>query len=158
MALLSGPPVGFHAATGVVDTTAKVPLGTRARGADGFSEFIYLQGVASTEAGSWVTYDEAGQTTLIVANGKGPVAVATAATVASTYGWYCIFGTCQALLAANCADNASIGRETTNGYAGDGRAAGDEIIGAMSRGATAGVAALATVQLAYPFVNDATGA
>lgn len=158
MALLSGPPVGFHAATGVVDTTAKVPLGTRARGSDGFSEFIYLQGVASTAIGSWVTYDENGATALIVANGKGPVAVATAATIASTYGWYCIFGTCQALLAANCADNASIGRETTDGYAGDGRAAGDEIVGAMSRGATAGSAALATVQLSYPFVNDATGA
>ena len=158
MALLSGPPVGFHAATGVVDTTAKVPLGTRARGSDGFSEFIYLQGVASTAIGSWVTYDENGATALIVANGKGPVAVATAATIASTYGWYCIFGTCQALLAANCADNASIGRETTDGYAGDGRATGDEIIGAMSRGATAGAAALATVQLAYPFVNAATGA
>lgn len=158
MALFSGVPIGAHAATGVVDTTAKVPLGTRMRGADGFSEFIYLKGIGSTAIGSWVTFDENGVTALLAANGKGFVAVATAATIANTYGWYCIYGVTSALLAANCADNASIGRETTDGYAGDGRAAGDEIIGAMSRGATAGAAALATVQLAYPFVNDATGA
>lgn len=158
MALFSGVPVGAHAATGVVDTTAKVPLGTRMRGADGFSEFIYLKGIGSTAIGSWVTFDENGVTALLAANGKGFVAVATAATIANTYGWYCIYGVTSALLAANCADNASLGRETTDGYAGDGRATGDEIIGAMSRGATSGSAALATVQLSYPFVNDATGA
>lgn len=158
MALLSGGPVGAHAATGTIDTSAKVPVGTRMRGADGFSEFIYLKGVASTLAGSWVTYDETGATALLAANGKGFVAVATAATVANTYGWYCIFGTCSALLKQNTADNATLGRETTDGYAGDGRAAGDEIIGAMSRGSTAGADALTTVQLAYPFVNDFVGA
>lgn len=158
MALLSGGPVGAHAATGTIDTTAKVPLGTRMRGADGFSEFIYLKGIGSTAIGSWVTFDENGVTALLAANGKGFVAVATAATIANTYGWYCIYGVTSALLAANCADNASLGRETTDGYAGDGRATGDEIVGAMSRGATSGSAALATVQLSYPFVNDATGA
>lgn len=158
MALLSGGPVGAHAATGTIDTTAKVPVGTRQRGADGFSEFIYLKGVASTLAGSWVTYDEVGVTALLAANAKGPVAVATAATVADTYGWYCIFGTCSALLAANCADNAALGWETTDGYAGDGKATGDEIVGAISRGSTSGSAALATVQLNYPYATDAVGA
>lgn len=159
MALLSGGPVGAHAATGTVDTTQKVPLCTRMRGADGFSEFIYLKGVASTLAGSWVTYDETGTTALLAANAKGPVAVATAAIDStSEYGWYCIFGTCSALLAANCADNAALGRETTDGYAGDGKATGDEIVGAISRGSTSGSAALATVQLNYPYATDAVGA
>lgn len=157
MANLSGYPTGSHSATGVVDTSAKVPLGTRQRDKAG-NEYIYLQGVASTVAGSWVTYDEAGLTALLVADAKGPVAVATAATVASTYGWYCIYGSCNAFLAASCADNANLGFETTAGHAGDGKAAGDEIQGAISRGSTSGTAALTAVQIYYPFVNDASGA
>lgn len=157
MANLSGYPTGSHSATGVVDTTAKVPLGTRQRDKSG-NEYVYLKGVASTVAGSWVTFDEAGTTALLAANAIGPVAVATAATVANTYGWYCVYGSCSALLAASCADNAKIGRETTDGYAGDGRAPGDEIYGAISRGSTSGSAALTAVQIYYPFVDDANGA
>jgi hypothetical protein len=156
MAYLVGPRV-TAGAPGQVDSTALNPVMTRAFDEDG-NEYIYLQGVASTAIGSWVTFDEAGVTALLAANAKGFVAVATAATVASTYGWYLIYGTGQALLAANCADNATIGREGADGVAGDGRAAGDEIVGAMSRGATAGAQALAAVQLSYPIVNDFTGA
>lgn len=156
-ALVGQGPIAHHADTSTVDTTQKVPLGTRARDKAG-NEYAYMLGVASTEAGSWVTFDETYTTTLLAANAIGPVAVAMAATVASTYGWYCVYGSCSALLAANCADNAKIGRETTNGYAGDGRAAGDEIYGAISRGSTAGAAALTAVQIYYPFVDDANGA
>jgi len=154
---LSGYPLGSHANTSTVDTTQQVPIGTRQRDASG-NEYVYLKGVASTLAGSWVTYDEAGTTALLAANAIGPVAVAGAATVANTWGWYCVYGSCSALLAANCADNARLGRETADGYAGDGRAAGDEIYGAISRGSTAGSAALTSVQIYYPFVDDANGA
>lgn len=157
MALLTGTPVGYHGDTSVVDTSAKVPLGTRAYDKNG-NEYIYLLGVASTLQGSWVTFDEAWATALLAANAKGPVAVAMAATVASTYGWYLRDGSGSALLAASCADNASLGRETADGYAGDGRAAGDEIIGAISRGSTSGAAALTAVQIMRPLVNDITGA
>ena len=157
MAVLTGYPTGAHADTTTVDTTAQVPLGTRQRDKAG-NEYVYMLGVASTAAGDWVTFDEAFTTTRLVANAIGPVAVAMAATVASTYGWYCVYGTCSALLAANCADNAKIGRETADGTAGDGRAAGDEIYGAISRGATAGAAALTAVHIYYPFVDDANGA
>ncbi len=155
--LVGQGPVAHHSNTSEVDTSAKMPLGTRALDRAG-NEYVYMLGVASTEAGSWVTFDEAYTTTLLAANAIGPVAVAMAATVASTWGWYCVYGTCSATLAANCADNAKIGRETTDGTAGDGRAAGDEIYGAISRGATAGAAALAAVQIYYPFVDDANGA
>jgi hypothetical protein len=156
MANLTGAPQVFHGDTSVVDTSAQVPVLTRARDNAG-NEYIYLKGVASTIAGSVVTYDEAGITTLIAANAKGPVAVAMAATVANTWGWYCIFGTCDADIVANSADNSTVGRETTDGKVGDGRAAGDEIVGMIQREATT-AAALAAVQLTYPFVNDFTGA
>lgn len=152
-----------HVAAVVGNTTdihdsALNPIGTRAQDAAG-NEYIYLKGVASVVAGSWVTFDEAGATTLLAANAKGPVAFAMAAVVANKYGWFCrVSMTNSALLAANCADNALIGRETTDGYAGDGRAAGDEIYNCISRGSTAGSAALTPVQMFNPFVDDANGA
>lgn len=145
--------------TATIDTAAKHSVGQIAVDQAG-RLWVYMQGVASCLEGSFVTYDEAGVTTLLAANAKGPVAVAGAALVAATYGWFCVFATAgvQARLAANCADNALIGRETTDGLAGDGRAAGDEIYNAITRGSTAGAAALAAVQIMFPHVDDANGA
>lgn len=143
-----------------IDTVARNPVGFIAEGLDDFgnaAEFIYLKGCASTIAGSVVTYDEAGATTLIAANAKGPVAIAMAATVASTWGWYCIKGTVKADVVANSADNSTIGRETTDGKVGDGRAAGDQIANAFQREATTS-AALAYVQIDRPYVDDFMGA
>lgn len=155
MANLTGRTQIFSGKTGTIETTAAHKILTRAFDEDG-NEYIYLKGVASTAIGSWVTFDEAGATTLLAANAIGPVAVATAAnTSTSGYSWYCIYGQCEALLAANCADNAKLGRETTDGYAGDGAASGDVMAGAVSRDSTTG-AALGTVQLCYPSVNDAS--
>jgi hypothetical protein len=141
-----------------VHDSAKNPVGTVAFDNEG-NVYRYMKGVGSTVTGSWVTYDEAGATALLAANAKGPVAVAMAAIVANCYGWYCVVSQTQtAMLAANCADNALIGRETSDGVAGDGRAAGDEIYNAISRGSTGGAAALTAVQFAYPFVDDSKGA
>ena len=108
----------------------------------GYAEYVYLQGVASTIVGSVVTYDEAGLTTLITATSVGPVAVATAITVASTFGWYGITGTFPTDVVANCADNAKLGRETTNGKVGDSYAAGSQIVGAVSRNSTTAAAVI----------------
>jgi hypothetical protein len=122
------------------------------------NEYIYLKGVASLVAGDAVTYDEAGVTTLLAANAKGPVAIAMATVDATTeFGWFCIAGSCTANLVANSADDATLGRETTNGKLGDGRAAGDQIANLFARGATSG-AGTATVQLRYPYVDDFQGA
>lgn len=146
--------------TSEVHDSAQNPIGTRVRDTQG-REWVYMQGVASTVEGSWVTFDEAGVTALLAANAIGPVAVAGAAIVAAKFGWYCIdtgvVGV-GAMLAANSADNTRIGREGADGFAGDGRAAGDEIYNAIARGATAGAQALTTVQFRYPFVDDANGA
>ncbi len=144
-------------ATGDVHASALNPVGTQAVDENG-ATWVYLKGIGSTVAGSWVTFDEAGVTALLAANAKGPVAVAGAATIANTYGWYCRNAmSVSASIAANCADNAQIGRETADGVAGDGRAAGDEILGAITRAATTSAANIA-VQIFYPFVNDLTGA
>lgn len=159
-AKLTGPAGQFLGRLGDVDTTARNTLGTRAYGVDDFgqsAEYIYLQGVASTIVGSVVTFDEAGLSTLIVANGKGPVAAATAITVASTYGWYGIQGTFLTDVVADSADNSTIGRETTNGKVGDGRAAGDQIANAFQRQATT-AAAVVYVQFDHSYVDDFMGA
>jgi hypothetical protein len=117
------------------------------------NEYVYLKGLDSTVAGSWVVYDEVAVTALLATGLKGPVAVATAATVTGTFGWYQCGGTVPvAKLAANTADNAILGFETTAATAGDGAAAGDIIKGATSRGATAGAAANGVVYLDHPYI------
>jgi hypothetical protein len=156
--MITSRPMAAVGKLGDVDTTARMPLGTRVMGVDDFgntAEFIYLQGIGSTIVGSVVTYDEAGLTALLAANAVGPVAVACALTVASTYGWYCILGTVLTDVVANCADNAKLGRETTDGKVGDNCASGDVITGAVSRAATT-AAAVVYCQFAYPSVNDAS--
>lgn len=138
-----------------VDATASLPVLTRTAGDDG-NEYVYLKGVAGTVAGSVVTFNDQGESALLAASAIGPVAVAQAATVKDTYGWYCIYGLTDAKVVANSAANTTIGRETSDGSVGDGKSAGDEIIGAIQRKATT-TAALATIQISYPFVNDKTG-
>ncbi len=157
MANLTGYSQTFDSDTTTVDTSAKTTILTRAFDSAG-NEYIYLKGVASTIVGSVVTYDEDGVTTLIVANAIGPVAVSMSITDStSEYGWKQIWGEAEACVAANCADNATLGFEKTSGYVGDGRAAGDMLMGAISREATGASAAVATIQINYPWASDNLG-
>lgn len=119
------------------------------------NEYIYLKGVGSTVAGSWVIYDEAGATTLLDSDNTeiAPVAVAQAAVDATTeYGWYMIFGTCTAL-AADVADNGAVFASATAGTADDAPIADEQVIGAVWRSADTLATTSATVQLSYPFVG-----
>lgn len=144
-----------HGDTDSVDTTAKNRLGTRAFDSAG-NEYIYLTGVASTVAGSWVSFDEAHLTTLLVANAKGRVGIAMAATVASRYGWYQIYGINSiALVLASFADNGLIFSTATAGSVDDAAVAGDLVVGAMGRSAVSG--GVATMELNYPFATDNLG-
>jgi len=136
-----------------VDSSAAFTLGTQTMDKSG-NIYVYMLGVASTIVGSWVTYDEAYTTTLLVANASGPVAVSMGINVAGKYGWYQVVGSALACLAITSADNAPLGFETTAGYAGDGRAAGDMIYGAISRASSAAGAGVYAVQIWYPFVTD----
>lgn len=91
-------------------TYPSVPIGTVAKFRDvgttqlGVGEFIFLPGVASTAAGDWVSYILSDGATGGASGGAAttrwagtassgiPLAIATAATVASTWGWYQIGG------------------------------------------------------------------
>lgn len=135
-----------------VHSTKKQRLMTRKRDVAG-NEYIYLQGVASCVAGSWVAYDELGVTTLldtdVAASLVAPVAVAQAAVDATTeYGWFMIFGKCSANVEASFADNSKIFAVATAGSADDSGTAGNQIVGAYGRSAIA--SGQATVQLVYP--------
>ena len=126
----------------------------------GWGRFIYLKGVANNEEGFWVTYDEAQVTTALAANAKGPVAVSlTANTTTTSYSWYQIHGKAAAKTTAT-ADNATIGYDSAAGQAGDARAAGDQIYGAIARSAQDTPATgMSWVQLyGVPFVDDFGGA
>lgn len=95
---------------------SRLPVGTTATFRDistlglGAGEFIWLPGVASTAAGDWVSYvtsdgaNSGGATARWAGTASTgyPLAVATAATVASTWGWYQIVG------AAVCNTNGTI--------------------------------------------------
>lgn len=157
--MITGPVSATAGELGTVYTTAPMELGTMVQGVDSlgnFAEYVMLAGCTSTIVGSVVTFDEAGATTLIAANAVGPVAVALAiCDSTSEYAWYGVTGTFATDVVANCADNAKLGRETTDGKVGDGAASGDVITGAVSRAATTS-AAVVNCQFMRPSVNDAS--
>ena len=144
-------------------TTAAVPLGTIVRATVatyGAGEFIFLKGVASTAAGSWVTYNQDDNTTtLLAANAIGPVAVAMAATVADTYGWYQISGKAVGKALAGFADNGNVYATATAGSIDDAVVAGDRV--KLAKGASAvdtPSAGLAEFEISRPFMDDAVAA
>ena len=144
-------------------TTANHTLGTIVRAKDptyGAGEFIYLKGVASTAVGSWVTYDQDDNTTvLLAANAIGPVAVAMSANVASQYGWYQISGKAVGKALAAYADNGLVYATATAGSIDDAVVAGDRV--KLAKGASAvdtPSTGLAEFEIQRPFMDDATSA
>lgn len=141
-------------------TTKAHPLGTIRRAYDptyGEGEFIYLAGVASTVVGSLTVYDQfLATTTLAPATaGKGPVAVAMSANVASQYGWYQIAG-CAAVKAPNAmtpgADVFMLA--ATPGSVDDAQVNGEQIVNAVVS-ATTGTpsSGLGLIQINRPFLQ-----
>lgn len=91
-------PIG-HQAIDAISTTQNHKLGEIVKAWNatyGMGEFVYLLGVASTIVGSLVTYNASTYQTVLAidtqAETSAPVAVAMAANVASSYGWYQISG------------------------------------------------------------------
>lgn len=117
--------------------------------------YIYLLGVASTAVGDVVTYDEDGVTARGTNALVGQCALATAATVASTWGWYLISGTGIGNLATNCADNVALQTTATAGELDDTTVAGDDVWSAVSRVAVT-TATTGLVQVNFPFMNQRT--
>lgn len=142
---------------GSVDTAAKVPVGTILRASDptyGSGEFIYLKGVANTAIGSWATISmDDGTTTLLVADAVGPVGIAMAATVASTWGWYQISGKALGLALAAFADNGSVYATSTAGSVDDAVVDGDMVHLALGASTIVG-AGLAEFEIARPYTDN----
>jgi hypothetical protein len=145
------------------DTTQNHRLGQVVRAHDasyGEGEFIYLQGVASTAVGSWVTYNEDDfSTTLLAANAIGQVAVAMSANVASSYGWYQIKGKAVGKCLTGYADNGLVYATATAGSIDDAVVAGDRVkkaIGASAIGTPS--AGLAEFEIDRPFADDGSAA
>lgn len=160
---INNPSLGYPAigdviedANGYVEGPA---LGTIVTADDptlGAGEFIYLAGLASTAEGSVVVYNASDYSTkLAVADDIGPIAIAVAATVANTKGWYQIGGKGVAKVAASFADNANCYLTATDGTIDDAVVAGDYIFG--MKGASAidtPSTGLAYVEMQRPFVKD----
>jgi hypothetical protein len=147
-------------------TTQLLPLGTRVRAYDvaatayGEGEFIYLKGVASTVLGSIVTYaQDDGSTALLVANAIDPVAVSMSDNVASSYGWYQIFGKAVGKVLAGFVDNANCYATATAGSIDDAVVAGDRV--KCMKGASAintPATGLAELDIQYPYMDDGLAA
>lgn len=162
MADLTGWAGVFAGDTSIVDTVRQHQLGTRARDIDG-NEYVYMQGVASVVAGTWVSYDEAHVTTRLAANAVGRVAVAKAAIDATTdFGWFQIYGNCQdaaAISGGDAAANVAVYATSTAGSVDDVAVIGDLVKGAFFRtqeGEATSGEGYCDVELTYPYVDDET--
>lgn len=143
-------PLGYPV-PGNVDAVALVAVGTIARFFDdtqGAGEFIYLPGVAATVAGDVVEYDLAPgaqatvrHTNATASNSGRSLAVATAATVAATFGWYQIEGVAIVNTTAAQAAGVAMGSATAGAVA-NAADAGDQILGMRLSTATGVPAAL----------------
>ena len=152
------------ATIGTVDSSPNWPLGMKATARNTTSgymgEFMYMKGAATTAAGTWalLNYDD-GTTTLLVDGAIGPVGIATAATIASTYGWYQVQGKASGKLIAGTAEDLGLYAQITSsaGMAGVTSAGMSEIKGAASAQATTSAAAIVEVEINYPVVGLKTG-
>lgn len=151
---------------GDTSTTQNQVLGTIVQANDtastayGAGMFIYLAGVASTVVGSFVTFNQDDNTTaLLAANAIGPVGISMSINVASSYGWYQIYGKGVGTVLASYADNGLVYATSTAGKVDDAVVAGDRV--KLAKGASAigtPSAGLAEFEIQYPFMDDGTAA
>lgn len=144
---------------GAVETKAHVPVGTivKAQHADGHTgEFIFCEGVASTVVGSAVLIGDDFKTTLLARDDIGQVGIATAATVASTYGWYQIGGLAS-VLSNDASDSGGVYSTTTAGTLDDAASTGNRVQNARYASDDDTSTGLATVKLWRPHVDDGLG-
>lgn len=153
---------------GSVDTTATVPIGTVSKFRDptlGEGTFIYLTGVASTAVGNIVSYQvqyvAAGAPTSATVRWAGtaitgcPLAVATAATVASTFGWYQVVGAAVCSISGTVAAGNPMYWQATATISAT-PVASKQMSNAVAASANAVPAAgQAVVQVAWPFAQGA---
>ena len=141
-----------------VDSTAKFKLGQRYVDDNG-SVFIYLQGIASLVLGDWVTYRVTSVTAAVTARAssgsKGHLAIALAATIASTFGWFQIAGlnTSAGAISGGGAAAGNLVYLTATAGLTDDVEVGDDRIGHAVYSVTES-SALAGVTINYPFAGS----
>lgn len=152
-------------------TVSRIPVGTEAVFRDqsalglGAGTFIWLPGVASTVAGDVVNYTisdgaASGGTTVrwagTAATGVS-LAVATAATVAATWGWYQVQGAALINCAGTVAANAAVYYGGTTAQIDDAQVNGKQMLNAFSASASdGGSPAKAAVTINRPFMQGQT--
>ncbi len=135
-----------------VHTTKRNELGAVREFNDGW--YIYLQGCALVAADDWVCFDTAYLCTRMVATSGGPAAIAKAAVVASTYGWFLYVGSGTAYVLSAAISNATLYANANAGSVSTTVVLNKAILGAVTR--TAAASNSATVQINRPWVGDNT--
>lgn len=152
---------------GVVYDTAIVPVGSIMNFIDpiyGEGTFIFLPGVASTARGDVVDYtagngaaSPVGSTTRwagTIITGR-PLAIATAATIAGTWGWYQVVGLAVVTISGVIAAGNSAYWQAA-GVVQAAAVAGKQMVNAIAVSANGVPAAgQATYQIAWPFAQGA---
>lgn len=135
-----------------IDTYKKFRLGT-IKGDTSSNAFIYMKGVASLAAGTWVTFDENFAPTLLVADAVGPVAISMSAnTSATNYSWFQRTGVNTVAKTDTVAADLPLYIDGTAGRADDAVVNGDLIYGAFSQ--TADTTNVCTVRIDHPYVTN----
>ena len=139
-------------APGEIHTAKQNDLGAVREFSDGW--YIYLAGVASTVAGDWVSFKQGvfNSARLTTAQ-RGGVALATAAVVASNWGWYGYIGSFSSNCLSATLSNGYLYATATAGSAEDLLIKNEQIKNASATGApvtaTGGGAQIATVNRAF---------
>ncbi len=117
--------------TGEVHTAQLNSLGAVREFSDG-NEYIYLAGAASVVDGEVVSYRPGTWTAVRLATGvKGCIAVATAAVVASRWGWFMLSGSDTVNTPSAIASNVPLYIGGVTGNIDDTAVKGDQILGAI---------------------------
>ena len=146
-----------------VDTVRQFALGQRVHAVDavyGVGEFIYMGGVASNTANSWVTFNQDNNAVvLLAANAIGPVGISMSAFLANQFGWVQIYGKAIGKALTGYLDNALVYATATAGSVDDAVVAGDRVKNALG-GSAVGTpsAGLAEFEIYYPIMDDGAAA
>lgn len=141
---------------GEVHTTKLNDLGaTREFSVDGVvNTYIYLQGIGSTVTGNYAVFDPGTYTTTLLATtSRGQIAVASAAIVASNYGWYGYIGSFSAFNLSATTSNTPLYASGTSGAGTSALTKNCQIKRAVQRGAaptaTGGAAVACSIDRPY---------
>lgn len=145
-----------------VHTAQKNPLGMRVKDEQG-NEYVYLIGVANVAIGSWVNIDVATDYSVqlldtdVAGTLVGRIAVAMAAIVASSYGWFQIYGAATGLALTGSTDTKNAFATSTAGSVDDSGAGAEALVfGAFSTGAVSETTFLQSFAISYPFMTGLT--